>query len=124
MQKLLDVIASCPTSEAICETWGSIIENVAKHRGRANDGGSENMPYGTLENRMIVMLNGPPAGYKNNDKLLKHSLVRLFGLNYSHNFVVKKSKFKTMSKVLTGISNGNHDSARRIANSRILNCFK
>ena len=124
MQTVLDVIASCSTSEAICETWGSVIENIAKTKGSSNDGCSEDKQYGTIENRMMVMLNGPPAGYKKNDKLLKHSLIKMFGLNYSQRFAVKSSKFRTMSKVLTGISNGNHNPNRRIANNRLLSYFK
>ena len=107
MQRFLDILVSIPTSEAICETWGSVIENVSEGRARSNDGSSDEMVYGTVENRVLVMLNGPPSGYKNNDKLLKHCLERLYGLNYQQNFIVKTSKFKTMSKVLYNIQEDN-----------------
>ena len=124
MQRLLDALVSIPTSEAICETWGSVIDKVSGDKPRSNDGSSSEMVYGTVENRMMVMLNGPPPGYKNNEKLLKHSLERLYGLNYRQNFTVKTSKFKTMSKVLDNIKEGKHDPSRNIASSRLLSYFK
>ena len=124
MQRLLDTLVSIPTSEAICETWGSVIDKVSGDKPRSNDGSSDEMVYGTVENRMMVMLNGPPSGYKHNEKLLKHSLERLFCLNYQKHFTVKTSKFKTMSKVLDNINEGKHDPSRNIASSRILSYFK
>ena len=123
IQRFLDILISIPTSEAICETWGSVIENVSGVRSRSNDGSVNEKVYGTVENRVMVMLNGPPSGYKNNDNLLKHSLGRLYGLNYLQNFIVKKSKFKTMSRVIDNIQEGKHDLSRNIS-QRILSYFK
>ena len=124
MQRFLDALMSIPTSEAICETWGSVIDKVSGDKPRPNDGSSNKMVYGNVENRMMVLLNGPPPGYKNNEKLLKHSLERLYRVNYRQNFTVKTSKFKPMSKVMDNINEGKHKANRNIASSRILSYFK
>ena len=67
MQRFLDALVSIPTSEAICETWGSVIDKVSGDKSRSNDSSSNEMVYGTIENWMMVMLNGPPPGYKTNE---------------------------------------------------------
>ena len=51
MQRFLDALVSIPTSEAICETWGSVIEKVSGDKPRSNDGSSNEMVYGNVENR-------------------------------------------------------------------------
>ena len=71
--RLLDFICAMPSSEAICETWGSVMDTMSEHRQRANDGSIENNEYGTFENRIMIFLNGPPSGFKNNDKILTYT---------------------------------------------------
>ena len=97
--RFLDISVAMPTSEAICETWGSVIEAMTEHQLRANDGSVEEGKYGTIEDRIMVRLNGPPPGYKNNDKILIHALQDCKGLNYISNFYTKSSPFNVISIV-------------------------
>ena len=66
-QTCKDALVSIAKSEAICETWGSVIDKVSGDKSRSNDSSSNEMVYGTIENWMMVMLNGPPPGYKTNE---------------------------------------------------------
>ena len=45
-------------------------------------------------------------------------------MNYRQYFIVKSSKFKTMSKVLNNIYEGKHDPSRNVAPSKILSYSK
>ena len=73
------------TSEAICESWGSVTDAVSKDRQRANDGSIEGEEYGTMANRIMIRLNGPSPGFKNNSFLI-HSLQDLYRMNYNELF--------------------------------------
>ena len=122
--RFLDILMAIPTSEAICESWGSVIDVMSKDRQRASDGSFENEQYGTIENRIMVRLNGPPPGYKNNKNLLIHSLQDQYGMNYSKSFYTQSTSFALISKVQEKLIDGSHDEARNMASSRILPCFK
>ena len=82
--KFLKYCISIPVSEAICETWGSVISNVMQKRPRANDGNFEDM--GTADMRVFVEINGPPAGYKGTRKLLKAALIKKYGCRFYTHF--------------------------------------
>ncbi len=59
-------------SEAVCKTWGSVIDVVGKHRLRSKDGSVEEV--GTNDKRVFIQLNGPPSGYKGTLRFLKAAL--------------------------------------------------
>ena len=84
--RFLDSITAMPTSEGICETWGSMIDGMSKDRQRAKNCSIDVEEYGTVENRVMIRLNGPPPGYKNNNSFLTHSLQYFYGMNYSSSF--------------------------------------
>lgn len=73
-----------PISEAICETWGSIIDRVNKQRLRSAEGNDYDI--GTNDKRTFIQINGPPSGYKNTRKFIKAGLISMFGVNYAANF--------------------------------------
>ena len=47
--RFLDSIMAMPTSEAICETWGFVIDVMSKDRQRAKHGSIDYKEYGTVE---------------------------------------------------------------------------
>lgn len=87
-----------PVSEAICETWGSIIDQINKQRLRSEDGNEELV--GTNDKRVFKLINGPPSGYRNTRKVLKAALISMYGTNYADHF---KNKFRsqTLGKYVT-----------------------
>ena len=100
---------------------GSVIDIMLKKRQRACDGNSEE--YGTVEHRVMLKLNGPPSGYRNNNKLLVHALQSLHGMHYASHFYTK-SKLSVVSKVQQHLTEGTHDQGRNIASSRVIPCFQ
>lgn len=98
---------SIPVSEAICESWGSVIANVMLKRPRGDDGFLEDI--GTSDMRVFIMLNGPESGFKNIRKFLKTALVEKYGMSYFQHFkhVSTKVAFKqsVTSKVVSRIIN-------------------
>lgn len=72
---------------------------------RCNDGSYEEI--GTSNMHVFIMLNGPPAGYKNTRKCLKTALIEKYGKSYFLHFkhVSSDSKFKFLvtSKVVNKI---------------------
>ncbi|GBM52497.1 hypothetical protein AVEN_88387-2 [Araneus ventricosus] len=61
-----------PVSEAICETWDSVIDLVNKRRLRSADGNEDDI--GTNNKRNFIKIDSPPSGYKNTRKCLKAEL--------------------------------------------------
>ena len=82
---------------------------MSSSKQRATDGLMKEGTFGTMEERILIRLNGPPPGYKSYYKLLVHALQQTYGLNYNDKFYVHSSMFKTMSKVLDMIYEGKHD---------------
>ncbi|GBO45743.1 hypothetical protein AVEN_70719-1 [Araneus ventricosus] len=105
-----------PVSETICETWGSIIDQVNKQRLRSSDE-NENVT-GTNDKKTFIKINGPPSGYKNIRKCLKAALTLKYGTNYSLLYTnihrsKKLGKFVT-SEVVNSVNN----------EAKCLPCFK
>lgn len=96
--KLLKFLISTPVSEAICESWGSVITNVMNKRPAASDFSYEEI--GTTDMLAYIMINGPPAGYKGNRKFLKLALCQKYGTQYYNHFK-PVSKNKLMSQAVT-----------------------
>lgn len=82
--KFLTYVLAIPVSEAICESWGSVINDVMLRRPMANDGNINEL--GTTDMRVYILLNGPPPGYKNTRKILKAALVEKYGISYYKHF--------------------------------------
>lgn len=82
--KFFIFVISMPVSEAVCETWGSVIDVVGKHRLRSKDGTDEEV--GTNDMRCFIQLNGPPSGYKGTRKFLKTALLSMYGSSYPSHF--------------------------------------
>ena len=122
----MDAMISMPTAEAICETWGSVIQKVQQPRSQSSDGNSDDNEFGSCEDRVNVLLNGPPSGYDGTDNILRFGLESMYGVNYNSKFIVKSSKFATMSNVIDNIKAGTHEekSGRYQAKRRILPCFR
>ena len=97
---------------------------MSKDRQRAKHGSIDDKEYGTVENRVMIRLNGPPPGYKNNNSFLIHSLQDLYGMNYSSSFYIKTTNFTLISKVQEKLIDGSHDESRNVASIRIFPCFK
>ncbi|GBM66882.1 hypothetical protein AVEN_263943-1 [Araneus ventricosus] len=90
-----------PISVAICETWGSVIDQMNKQRLRSAYGNEDYT--GTSDKRTFVKIKGPPSGYKNTRKCLKAALNLMYGTNYSLHFasihrIKKRGKFVTSSE--------------------------
>jgi hypothetical protein len=96
--KLLQFLITTPVSEAICESWGSIITSVMKKRPAASDHSLEEM--GTTDKLTFVMINGPPPGYKGNIRFLKLALCQRYGSQYYTHFK-PVSKHKAMGDMVT-----------------------
>lgn len=98
---------SIPVSEAICESWGSIIASVMLKRPRGDDGLIDDI--GTSDMRVFIMLNGPESGFKHICKFLKAALIEKYGMSYFQHFkhVSTKAAFKqsVTSKVVSRIIN-------------------
>lgn len=77
--KLFMFAISIPVSEAICESWGSIIASVMLKRPRGDDGLIDDI--GTSDMRVFIMLNGPESGFKHIRKFLKAALIEKYGMS-------------------------------------------
>lgn len=101
--KFLIFSLAIPVSEAICESWGSVVNNVITKRPMSSDGSTNDI--GITDMRVFIMLNGPPAGYKNIRKFLKIALIEKYGMSYYKHFKnISASKVyqkSVMSKVVT-----------------------
>ena len=115
--KLLQYLITTPVSEAICESWGSIITSIMKKRPAASDHSLEEV--GTTDKLTFVMINGPPPGYKGNKKFLKLALYQKYGSQYYNHFK-PVSKRKVMDDIVTSkvVKNIQEDL------SNCLPCFK
>ncbi|GBM66253.1 hypothetical protein AVEN_151669-1 [Araneus ventricosus] len=84
-------------SEAICELWGSTIDQIVQKRSTAIDG--DDTAVGTTDERMFIYFNGSPPGHKSVRKLLKGAIVTMLGPNFHKHFV--NSTSASMSQYLT-----------------------
>lgn len=96
--KLMKWLITIPVSEAICESWGSVITNIMTKRPGANDGSYEDV--GTTDMLAYIQINGPPSGYKNNRRFLKLALLQRYGNQYYNHFK-PVSNNKILSEVVT-----------------------
>lgn len=115
--KFFSFCLSIPVSEAICESWGSVICNIMQKRTRADDGSATEI--GTTDMRAFIVLNGPPAGYKSVRKILKSALIDRYGTSF-YNY------FKNISASTSFASNIKSTVVSKILDSdkNILPCFK
>lgn len=81
------------------ESWGSVIASVMLKRPAASDT-SNLVDVGTIDKLVYILINGPPAGYKGNKRLLKLALCNKYGTSFHKNFK-PASKSKLMSEVVT-----------------------
>lgn len=111
--KFLRFLISVPVSEAVCESWGSIIENVSQLRMRCADG--SNTEIGTVDKRVFILLNGPPSGYRKTRKFLKAALISMFGSSYSKHFTNVSAQFS--KNIVSGVV------SKIMNNSDCIPCF-
>ncbi|GBM88366.1 hypothetical protein AVEN_265899-1 [Araneus ventricosus] len=102
-----------PISEAICETWVSVIDLMNKQRLR-----SEDDIRGANDERTFIKINGPPSGCENTRKCLKEELNLMHGTNYSLHFTNIYRNKKLGKVVASEIVNHVNDEAE------CLSCFK
>ncbi|GBN92499.1 hypothetical protein AVEN_247051-1 [Araneus ventricosus] len=100
-------------SEAICESWGSTIDEIVQKRPTAIDG--DDAAVGTTDKRMFIYSNGAPPGHKAVRKLLKAAIATMYGPNFHKHFVNSTSPL--MSQYLTSTV------IDRIANSECMPWF-
>ncbi|GBN29473.1 hypothetical protein AVEN_151831-1 [Araneus ventricosus] len=95
-----------PISEATCETWASVIDQLNKQTLRSAVGNEEDT--GTNDKRTFIKINVPPFGYKKTRKCLKAGLNPMHGKNYflhSVNIHKKKTGKFVTSKVVSTVYN-------------------
>ncbi|GBO36288.1 hypothetical protein AVEN_195915-1 [Araneus ventricosus] len=100
-------------SEAICELWGSTINQIVQKRPTTID--RDDAAVGTTDKRMFINSNGAPPGHKSVRKLLKGAIVTMYEPNFHKHFV--NSTSPSMSQYLTS------KVIDRIANSECIPWF-
>ena len=93
---------------------GSVIQKVQEPRSQSSDRNSDDNEFGSCEDRVNVLLNGPLSGYDGTDNILRFGLESMYGVNYNSKFIVKSSKFATMSNVIDKIKAGTHEEKSEI----------
>ncbi|GBM60915.1 hypothetical protein AVEN_156029-1 [Araneus ventricosus] len=105
--KFFASVLTVPVSEAICEIWGSIIDQVNKQRLRSPDGNEDDIE--TNDKKTFIKINSPPSGYKNTRKSLKVAITLIYGTNYSLHFtnILRSKKIRKFvtSKVVNKVNN-------------------
>ena len=76
---------SIALSEAICESWESIIDKIVKKRFIVVDG--YDAEVGTTDKRMLIYSSGATPAHESVRKLLKASIVKMYRLNFSKPFL-------------------------------------
>ena len=102
--RYLSYVVSFPVSEALVETCGSVIEHIINHRANAKNGDVSDP--GTVEQRVFLHLNGPPAGSSLNVKFLNRALIIMYKGDVSRHFTHSQRYLRFSSKVTARI----HDS--------------
>ena len=85
----MSCVVAFPVSEAIVESWGSVIDNVISQKTAFKEADSPDEADMT-EKVVFVKLVGPSAGAVSNRKLFKRALVLMYsGTDYAKHFISK-----------------------------------
>ena len=86
LHSFLSYIVSFPTSEAIVESWASVIDHLNKSKPHTKEViGLEDT--GTIDKLTFIKLNGPPPCALRNKPLLKSALQIMYNGNYTKHFL-------------------------------------
>ena len=94
-----------PVSEAVVETWGSVIDSVIANKIAFKE--SESVETAdTTEKVVFIKLTGPTAGASSNRKLFKRALTLMYkGSDYGKNFMAPYGK-GIVSNVIERLTSG------------------
>ena len=100
----LSCVVSFPVSEAIVESWGSVIDKVINDKGVFKESSSDTADI--IEKFVFIKVAGPNAGAVSNRRLFKRALTLMFkGSDYAKHLMRPHVK-GICSKVATKISEG------------------
>ena len=108
VKQFMSSVVAFPISEAIVESWGSVIDNVMADKiAFKESNGSDITDY--TEKIVFIKLVGPAPGVHYNRNLFKRALVLMYdGSDYAKHFVAK-SRIGYTSKVVERITGGEAD---------------
>ena len=88
----MSCVITFPVSEAIVESWGSVIDTVVSNKVAFKESDTPNM-IDITEKFVFIKLVGPSAGATFNRKLFKRALILMYGgQDYAKHFMKKYSK--------------------------------
>ena len=87
LHRFLSHVVSFSTSEAVVESWGSVIEHLNKNKPNIKEVIDNLVDTGTIDRLTFIRLNGPPPGLKNNRQMFKTALNLMFKGDYSKHFL-------------------------------------
>ena len=104
----MSAVVAFPVSEAIVESWGSVIDNVISNKIAFKEADSPDITDMT-EKVVFIKLVGPSPGAASNRKLFKRALILMYdGTDFAKHFTVKSRKGFT-SKVVGRITSGREE---------------
>ena len=100
----LSCIAAFPVSEAIVESWGSVIDKVISDKIAFKE--SEDIDIADITEKFVfIKLEGPSAGASYNRRLLKRALTLMYCDDYAKHFMAP-SRISLTSKVIEKLTLG------------------
>ena len=100
----MSCVITFPVSEAIVESWGSVIDTIVSNKVAFKESATPDMADIT-EKFAFIKLVGPMAGATYNRKLFKRALILMYGGDYVKHF--RKTHCKGFSsKVISRLSSG------------------
>ena len=106
--KFLSFVVSFPTSEAIVESWGSVLDHLYKNKPHTKEVcGLEDT--GTNDKLTFIKLNGPKPGAVKNERILKAALNMMYKGNFAPHFIHIGEKTRTTSLVVERIRNNKNE---------------
>ncbi|GBM76360.1 hypothetical protein AVEN_36976-1 [Araneus ventricosus] len=106
LMKFIVFNISISVLEAICESWGSTIDEIVQKRPTAID--RDDAAVGTTDKSMLIYSIGAPSGHKSVRNLSKASIVAMCGPNFHKHFANSTSPLMSQyptSKVIHRIAN-------------------
>ena len=109
IHSFLSYVVSFPTSEAIVESWGSVIEHLNKNKPHTKEVTGLH-DTGTIDKLTFIKLNGPPPCSLRNKRLFKSARHLMLNGDYTKHFVhIGGRNLKTSSLVVQRIRDINKD---------------
>ena len=101
----LSCVVCFPVSEAIVESWGSVIDKVISNKVAFKESSDESADI--TEKVVFIIMAGPTAGAVNNRKLFKRALTLMYkGSDYPKHFMRPHGSKGMCSKVVSKITDG------------------